>query len=320
MDAPVITGRHTLTMTRLIPAAPQAVFAAWTQPEQVKKWFGPRGMTTPIADVDLRVGGRHHTVMRDVAGTDYPNPMIIEAVEAPHSLVLRVPDDETACPVPGAVGTLRFQPHALGTQFTASWEHRSAEQRAKHLELGFDKGWGETIDKLTAHVLTPAQSDCPMGSPLTPDHGWLHRMLGDWTYESEATMGPDQPPMKAAGTERVRSFGGYWVVGEGTGTMPGGAPMQWTVTMGFDARTGRYRGAWVGSMMGHMFIYDGVLAEDGRTVTLESEGPAFTGEGMARYRDVAVMESDDTRALHSEMLNPDGSWTRFMTARFRRAG
>jgi hypothetical protein len=68
-----------------------------------------------------------------------------------------------------------------------------------------------------------------------------------------------------------------------------------------------------------MFIYDGTLSDDGRTLSLESEGPAFTSDGTSRYRDVAVMESDDARALHSEVLNPDGSWTRFMTARFWRA-
>jgi hypothetical protein len=38
-------------------------------------------------------------------------------------------------------------------------------------------------------------------------------------------------------------------------------------------------------MMPHMFLYDGTISEDGRTIALESEGPAFDGNGMARYVD-----------------------------------
>ena len=52
-------------------------------------------------------------------------------------------------------------------------------------------------------------------------HRWLHQLLGDWTCESTADMGPDAPPMQGTGTEHVRALGGLWVLGEGTGTMPG---------------------------------------------------------------------------------------------------
>ena len=54
------------------------------------------------------------------------------------------------------------------------------------------------------------------------EHHWLERFVGEWEYEGEAIMGPDQPPMKWKGTESVRSIGGLWVQGEGTGEMPGG--------------------------------------------------------------------------------------------------
>ena len=56
------------------------------------------------------------------------------------------------------------------------------------------------------------------------EHQWLQQLVGEWTYENEAMMGPDQPLMKSQGTERVRSLGGLWTVGEGQGLMPDGDP------------------------------------------------------------------------------------------------
>jgi len=69
-----------------------------------------------------------------------------------------------------------------------------------------------------------------------------------------------------------------------------------------------------------MFVYDGALSEDRRKLTLENEGPSFTGEGTARYRDVMTIDGDDLRLLHSEVQGEDGSWTRFVSSRFRRVG
>ncbi|WP_270934685.1 DUF1579 family protein [Falsiroseomonas oryzae] len=311
---PAATDRD-LTMTRRIPAPPGTVFSAWTEPDRVRQWFGPRNMTTPVCEIDLRPGGRHHTVMRDAEGKDYPNPMVIEAVEAPRLLVLRVPEG-SSCPLPGSVGTLLFLPDGEGTRLEVTWRHPTPEMRARHAEMGFDQGWGETLDKLVAHVVTPPVG-CPVATPAAVEHGWLHRMVGDWAYESECSMGPGQPPASASGVERVRALGGYWVVGESEGEMPGGGPARWTISLGFDPCAQRFRGTFIGSMMPHMFVYDGWLEPDGRTLVLESEGPAMDGQGTARYRDVVRLESDDARVVTSEVQGPEG-WTAFMTARFRR--
>lgn len=308
---------HTLGMTRLIPASPEAVFAAWTQPERLKAWFGPRNMTCPEAEVDLRVGGLHRTLMRDADGKDYPNPMMIEAVEPDRRLVLRVPEG-TSCPLPGAVGTLLFLPDAQGTRFEVRWDHPTDEMRRQHEAMGFAQGWGETIDKLGAHLAT-GPSDCPFAAPPTPDHGWLQRMLGEWRFETDCVM-PGGDVQKAAGVERVRSLGGYWVVGESEGEMPGGGPARWIVTMGFDPGAQRFRGTFVGSMMPHMFVYDGRLEADGRTLTLDTEGPAMQGPGTARYQDIVEMVGDDRRILTSRVEGPDGSWTQIMSSRFQRIG
>ena len=53
-------------------------------------------------------------------------------------------------------------------------------------------------------------------------HRWLQQLLGDWTCESLADMGPGEPPAHSRGTEHVRALGSLWVLCEGTGSMPGG--------------------------------------------------------------------------------------------------
>ena len=153
-----------------------------------------------------------------------------------------------------------------------------------------------------------------------PEHAWLRRMVGDWTYESEAIMGPDQPPMKSTGTETVRAIGDVWVVGEGRGEMPGGGAATMMITLGFDAQKERFVGTFIGSMMTNLWVYDGGLDASERVLTLEADGPSFTDPGVtAKYRDVVELVSDDHRVLRSFALGGDGEWLEFMTAHYRRA-
>jgi len=57
--------KPSLTLRRQLKASPDKVFEAWTRPEALKAWFGPGEIVeVPIAEVDLRVGGRYRIVMR----------------------------------------------------------------------------------------------------------------------------------------------------------------------------------------------------------------------------------------------------------------
>ncbi len=51
-----------LEITRLLPATPEAVFAAWTDPAALSRWISPRG--TASVTLDLRVGGRFEIIMK----------------------------------------------------------------------------------------------------------------------------------------------------------------------------------------------------------------------------------------------------------------
>jgi Protein of unknown function (DUF1579) len=151
------------------------------------------------------------------------------------------------------------------------------------------------------------------------EHRWLHKLVGEWTYEGEATMEPGKPAERFKGTESVRSLGGIWILAESQGEMPGGDAATMVLTLGYDPQKKRYVGTWIGSMMTHLWVYDGALDEAAKVLTLAAEGPDMAGTGkMAKYRDVIELDSDEHRVLTSHVLGDDGKWQRFMTSHYRR--
>ena len=151
------------------------------------------------------------------------------------------------------------------------------------------------------------------------EHRWLQKLVGEWTHEAEASMGPGKPPEKCVGTESVRSLGGLWILAEGQGEMPGGGLATTIVTLGYDPQKKRFVGTFVASMMTYLWVYDGELDAAERVLTLNAEGPDFTVEGkMAKYRDVIEFKTDDHRVLTSHALGDDGNWHEFMRADYRR--
>ena len=152
-------------------------------------------------------------------------------------------------------------------------------------------------------------------------HRWLQQLVGEWAYEHEATMGPDQPVQKFTGTEIVRPLGDLWVVCEGRSEMPGGGEAHMRMTLGYDPGKGRFVGTWVGSMMTYLWVYDGELDAAGKVLTLNAEGPNFadpSSKALVKYQDVIGIVSHDHRTLTSRTLGPDGTWHEFMTAHYRR--
>ena len=150
-------------------------------------------------------------------------------------------------------------------------------------------------------------------------HRWLQKLVGEWAYEGEATMEAGKPGEKFRGTESVQSLGGLWVQAAGKGEMPGGETALTVMTLGFNPQTKRYIGTWIGSMMTHLWLYDGELDAAERVLTLNAEGPDMANPGqMAKYRDEIEFLSDDHRVLTSHLLGRDGQWHGFMRADYRR--
>ena len=150
-------------------------------------------------------------------------------------------------------------------------------------------------------------------------HEWLRKLVGQWTYEHQCPAQPGKPPEKLTGSEIVRPLGELWVLCEGRGKMPGAGEATTLMTLGYDPQKERFVGTWIGSMMTHLWVYDGELNAAATVLTLNAEGPSFTVEGkMAKYKDVIEFKGDDHRVLTSHTLSEDGKWQQFMTANYRR--
>ena len=147
-------------------------------------------------------------------------------------------------------------------------------------------------------------------------HRWLHRLVGEWSYEADMAGGPGEPPVHDAGTESVRSLGGVWVVCEGHSQ---DGTSNTLMTVGYDPEKQRFVGTYVGSMMTTLWLYEGELEAGETRLALYSDGPSFTEEGKtSRYRDTIELLGNDERVMTSHYQQADGGWHPFMTSRYRR--
>lgn len=143
------------------------------------------------------------------------------------------------------------------------------------------------------------------------------QLLGEWTVTSKDSTGSgeDSEPW----IESVRSMHGVWIVCEGRGIMPGGSPGQTLMTLGYNPETKRYLGTWIGSMMTHMWIYNGVIEDDGKTLALNCEGPDFENPGRsARYQDRITLVDANRRTLTARVQTENGDWKEMMSAEYHR--
>jgi uncharacterized protein YndB with AHSA1/START domain len=153
-----------LVFERIVDAPRELVWAAWTQPEHLKKWFTPAPYSTVECEIDLRAGGIFRTVMRSPEGELFPNlGCYLEVVENERlvwTIALQpgyrpAPADTTACgggKVPLFTAIVTLEPHGKGTKYTAVALHRDEEAARQHDELGFQEGWGAACDQLVELV------------------------------------------------------------------------------------------------------------------------------------------------------------------------
>jgi uncharacterized protein YndB with AHSA1/START domain len=143
---------HELTLTRFIDAPRHAVWRCWTEPDLIKLWFTPRPWTTPVVEVDVRPGGASHMIFRGPDGEEFPNQGVYLEVVPGERLVFT--DAYTGGWMPSAkpfmTAIITFADEAGGTRYHARVLHWTAEDRARHEQMGFHDGWGRAADQLAA--------------------------------------------------------------------------------------------------------------------------------------------------------------------------
>lgn len=80
-------GTHTLHLKHQIAASRERVFRAFTEPEELAKWWAPEGFSEPSGEVDLRVGGLYRWSMRAPDGDMYVATGTFTEIEVPEKLV-----------------------------------------------------------------------------------------------------------------------------------------------------------------------------------------------------------------------------------------
>lgn len=77
-----------VVITRIFDAPRDRMWKAWTEPEMLKRWWGPKSFTAPFVKIDLRVGGEYLSSMRSPEGQDFWSKGVFKEVVVPERLVM----------------------------------------------------------------------------------------------------------------------------------------------------------------------------------------------------------------------------------------
>jgi uncharacterized protein YndB with AHSA1/START domain len=148
---------HEVTMTRRFGAPRALVFKAWTRPELLKRWMtGPPGMTLPVCDVDLRVGGAYRYVWRTRDGSEMGAGGIFREVTAPERFVATERFDQPWYPGEALI-TITFVERGGETEVTTTMRYESTEARDGVLKSGMTDGVRQSYDRV-AEILETEQA------------------------------------------------------------------------------------------------------------------------------------------------------------------
>jgi uncharacterized protein YndB with AHSA1/START domain len=142
---------QTFVITRFFSAPRSRVFEAWTRAEHLEKWFGPKGFAITDCECDPRPGGAFRLCMRSPRGEAYWVHGSFREVSPPERLVI-------ACTMADPHGIPRieeliqaeFEPSGRGTKLNLNSTARGAGSVAAAMLAGFEKGWAQTVDRLSA--------------------------------------------------------------------------------------------------------------------------------------------------------------------------
>jgi len=153
---------NALTIVRDFDAPRELVWRAWSDPELLKQWWGPKNFTAPVYTADFREGGRYHYCMRSPEGQDYWGVgTYLEIVPMERIVYTDAFADEKGNAVPAShygmegdwademLVTLTFEDRNGKTRFTLS--HTGLPEGQMRDMTG--SGWNESFDKL-AEILS----------------------------------------------------------------------------------------------------------------------------------------------------------------------
>lgn len=152
---------YDVTITRTFAAPREPVWAAWTDPDQVARWWGPKDFTVPNCEMDVRPGGAFRIDMQAPDGTVYPTEGVFDEVQEPERLVLiggAVEDDDGTYQLE-VRQTVTFEERGDSTELVLEAEVVSATPDAADALEGMEEGWSQSLAKLAGYVETRPEND-----------------------------------------------------------------------------------------------------------------------------------------------------------------
>jgi uncharacterized protein YndB with AHSA1/START domain len=141
-----------VVMTRVFDAPRRLVFDALTKPELFKRWFGPRGWTLAVCEIDLKVGGAWRSVLRGPGGRDMGMRGVYLEIASPERLISTESFDD----YPGeSLNTLVLVEDRGKTTLTITVQYQSQEIRDAVIKSGMEHGAAECYDKLAEMLASP---------------------------------------------------------------------------------------------------------------------------------------------------------------------
>jgi len=145
-----------LVLTRVFDAPRSLVFEAWTDPKRMAQWWGPKGFTNPVCELDVRPGGAILIHMRAPDGVVYPMSGVFREVVAPERLVFTSAAlDDAGKPLFQVLNTVTFSELAGGTALTVHARVVDETAGAEQYLSGMSEGWNMSFDRLATAVAIP---------------------------------------------------------------------------------------------------------------------------------------------------------------------
>jgi uncharacterized protein YndB with AHSA1/START domain len=146
-----------LTITRLIAAPRLLVFKAWTDPVHVARWWGPKGFTNPVCEMDVRPGGALRIVMQGPDGSRYPMIGRFREIVAPERLVFtNIAVGQAGEPLIDGLTTVTFEDQDGKTKLTLTTRAIAKLPLANKMIDGMEAGWTQSLDRLEGHAVSNA--------------------------------------------------------------------------------------------------------------------------------------------------------------------
>jgi uncharacterized protein YndB with AHSA1/START domain len=150
MSADTLADRE-LTVTRLIDAPRAMVFTAWTEPEQVARWWGPKGYVTTYREMDIRPGGAYRLCMRSPDGEDHWKRGVYQEIVPPERVVFTFAwEDANGRPGHELLTTVTFEEVGAKTRLTLRQRlFETVDNRCSHV-----MGWTSCLERFAEYVTT----------------------------------------------------------------------------------------------------------------------------------------------------------------------